>query len=71
MGTICPLNEYEHTNYYKCLKRDGGNDDPESDGKSRERCCKSNKSWWGYCNFKLSPCKPGQPWGRSVGSIQL
>ena len=66
-GTICPLTDYTHTNYYQCLKEHGGNDDAEIDGKSRERCCKSNITSSGYCNFGWSPCKPGQPWHRAIG----
>jgi hypothetical protein len=69
-GTICPLNDYVHTNYYQCLKKDGGVDDvdPGGDGKSRERCCRanlSNSSDKKYCGFISSPCK-SYPWGRSI-----
>ena len=51
-GTVCPLSDYVSTNYWKCEKKDGGGDDDH-----RERCCKSNLTPSGYCNFNISPCK--------------
>jgi hypothetical protein len=61
-NTICSLPDYVSTNYYLCEKKDGGNDTDH-----RERCCRSNVTSRGHCNFWSSPCKNFQ-WGRSYAA---